>query len=648
MKNLIKKSLVKMSTFFKFEKISYPKLDSGSVDKKSLSKLNFLTFSLILASLLSVISSCSIYQSEFEIQSDKGTPIQKIELESSLILTGVRGVTTQTLTASYYPSTAQDTEITWTSSNESVVSISSSSGTTCTLTLQGNGDAQVTAKNSSGKVSAVCKVTGNLSTSSPFEAQDFSLTSYSNNIKATWKTPSLNAEYLSGAIFKVYETDFNTLVGTTQISGTSAKDTSYSVRLGGGISNLIYDDYTISASGYTLDPSSQYKVEIYVTDLNGNLSLSKSQTVTTLASDTSFPSSVSNAQISDISNNVLTFTWTDSSDSDLQGVLIKTYVQGQSETSLTDIFVSAAKQTAQIQNLSEDSNYSFYIYSVDDNFNLSDETKIDYNSSVVIKNITSNLSSDYSGLIDFSWTDPSCDFSKIKISASSSYETTNSLSNLELEIEKGTQTASFENLMAGYEYTFTFEVLNSNDDILSSKSYKSYPSKVLIRFYSIKNSGFMVVTSGKTFKTQDGASAAYHYKWLKMKALDGSETITYSGETSTGTVQTYSIMAMNLDGTASGLYAYLTTADSSNSNGKDASMTIAESSVIEAASLQKFATFFNAAVASSANSSYKALRFTQNYYQLGGNGSSGIYYRTSEGAPGVENWLWTITQEIAN
>lgn len=616
--------------------------------KKSLNKLNFLTFSLILLALLSVNFSCSIYQSEFEIQSDKGTPIQKIELEKSIYLTGVRGVTTQSLTASYYPSTAQDTEITWTSSDESVVSISNATGTTCTLTLQGNGEAQVTAKNSSGKVSAVCKVTGTLSTSSPFEAADFSLTAYSNNIKATWKTPSLNAEYLSGAIFKVYETDFDTLVGTTQILGTSAKDTTYSVRLGGGISNLIYDDYTISSSGYTLDSSSQYKVEIYVTDLNGNLSLSKSQTVTTLVSDTSAPSSVSNTQISDILDNSLSFTWTDSSDSDLQGVLIKTYVQGQSETSLTDIFVSKGKQTAQIQNLSEDSNYTFYIYSVDDNFNLSDETKIDYNSSVVIKNVTSSLSSDYSGLIDFTWTDPSCDFSKIKISASSSYETTNSLSDVELEIKKGIQTASFENLMAGYEYTFTFTVLDSNDDILSSKSYKAYPSKVLIRFYSGANSGYMIVTSEKSFKTQDGSSLAYHYKWLKMKALDGSATITYDGETSTGTVQTYSIMAMNLDGKASGLYAYLSSADSSNSNGAEASMTIAESSIIKASSLQNFATFFNAAVASSAGSSLKALRFTQNYFQLGGNGSSAIFYRTSAGAPGLTQWLWTISQESAN
>lgn len=616
--------------------------------KKSLNKLNLLTFSLIFLSLLSVISSCSIYQSEFEIQSDKGVPIQKIELEPSILLTGVRGVTSQSLTASYYPSTAQDTELTWTSSDETVVSVSNTSGTTCTLTLQGNGEAQVTAKNSSGKVSAVCKVKGTLSTSSPFEAQDFTLTAYANNIQATWKTPKLNADYLSGAILKVWETDFNTLVGTTEISGTSEKDTSYSVRLGGSITNLIYDDYKISSSNFSLEPNTEYKVEIYIKDLNGNLSLLKSQNATTLASDTSAPSSLTNAQISDISNNAVSFTWTDSVDSDLQGVLIKTYLQGQSETSFTDIFVSSGKQTAQVQNLSEDSNYTFYFYSVDDNFNLSSETKIDYNSSVVIKNITTNLSSEYSGLINFTWTDPKSDFSKIKITATSSYEQENSLSATELQVQKGEQSASFKNLMAGYKYTFTFDVLDSNDDILSSKSYKAFPSKVLIRFYSAQNSGFMVATSDGSFKTQSGSSLKYHYKWLKMPALDESSQITYDGETSTGTVQTYSIMAMNLDGTASGLYAYLRSADSSNTSGAEASMTIAKSSVIEASSLQTYATFFNAAVASSASSSYKALRFTQNYFQLGAKESSKIYYRTSAGAPGYADWHWTITQESAN
>ncbi len=604
-------------------------------------------FSLIFV-LLSVISSCSIYQSEFEVQSDKGVPIQKIELESSLILSGIRGVTSQALTASYYPSTAQDTEITWTSSDESVVSISSASGTTCTLLLQGNGQAQVTAKNSSGKVSAICNVKGTLSTSSPFEAQDFSLTSYSNNVQATWKTPSLNAEYLSGAIFKVYETDFDTLVGTTQISGTSEKDTSYSVRLGGGISDLIYDDYTVSSSGYTLEPSSQYKVELYIVDLNGNLSPVSTQTATTLASSSSSVSSVSNAQISDISDSSLSFTWTDSTDSDFQGVLVRVFNASTNEKSATDTFVSAGLQTATIENLSEKTSFNCYIYAIDNNFNLSEPTELSYTYSAdtFVSDIASSLSSEYSGLIDFTWTDPVTDFSKIKISAISSYEKANSLSSVELSVEKGVQTASFENLMAGYEYTFIFTVLDSDDNLLSSKSYKAYPSKVLIRFYSRENSGFMVVTSAKAFKTQDGSSAAYHYKWLKMKALNGSETKTYDGDSNaTGTVQTYSIMAMNLDGTASGLYAYLTSADSSNSGGAEASMSIASSSDIEAASLQSYATFFNAATL---DSSYKALRFAENYYQLGGDGSSSIYYRTSAGTPGYSQWHWSITQESAN
>ena len=56
-----------------------------------------------------------------------------------------------------------------------------------------------------------------------------------------------------------------------------------------------------------------------------------------------------------------------------------------------------------------------------------------------------------------------------------------------------------------------------------------------------------------------------------------------------------------------------------------------------------FATFISAAVS---DSDYKALRFAENYYQLGST-SSKVIYRTSAGPAGYNRWHWTITEEVS-
>ena len=591
----------------------------------------------IILSFLALFNfSCAIFTSEVETQDDRGFPIQKMEMDkTSVFLEGTKGSSTAELNVTYYPSFADDTEIFWSTSDSSVASISDSNSVSCTVTLQGDGNCVITARNYSGKVFASCAVSGSLEKNAPFEAENFLLNPYSNNIEASWTNPEFNADDLYSAVFEVYEKDSGSLAGTSTFLNCTQKAASYSVRLGGGFADSVN-------CTYTLKPECEYSVKLFICDLNGNKSTESEGSAKTLEEESTAPQSVSSALLTDFSGNSASLSWTDPSDDDLQFILIKSF-SADSETKVADdVIVKKGVQSATVLNLLDESEYNFYLYAYDNNFNVSEAACVNYKNGPHVTNVSSSVPSDYSGIITLTWTDPEEEFSKIKISASCS-----GLSTVQTEVLKGEEECTISGLIPGNEYDFSFSTLDSENQIIGSKIYSASPSKVLIRFYSINNSGFMVVTSAKAFKTQSTSSAAYHYKWLKMPALDGTSTFAYTGDSSTGTQETYSIMAMDLSGKGSGLYAYLTEASSSvtSSTGASAELSLADEESIKTLGKESFASFFTA---NTTSSSYKSLRFTENYYQLGGNGSSAVIYRTSSGAPGYTQWHWTITQEAAN
>ena len=300
-------------------------------------------------------------------------------------------------------------------------------------------------------------------------------------------------------------------------------------------------------------------------------------------------------------------------------------------------------ESCTVAGVSDDSDkYTYKIVVVDNNFNVSSEVSLVYYNGAHVSAFTATPSTEYSGLLSLAWTDPEEDFDHHSITLSSEGQ-----EDIVVEsVAAGVQKYDFAGLVPGALYYVTVSTFDSEGELTGTSGTRSYASKIQIRFYSRESSGFMVVTSAKSFKTQDGSSAAYSYKWLKMPALDGSTEFTYEGDSGkTGTVPTYSIMAQGIDGSASGQYIYLTSNDSSVTGGEsstEAPLTICTADEVNAERVS-FATFISAAVS---DSDYKALRFAENYYQLGST-SSKVIYRTSAGPAGYNRWHWTITEEVS-
>ncbi len=160
----------------------------------------------VFFSMLFIFVSCGHYVEEKVVQSDRGVPVTKIELSATgLVLSGSRSVTTATLVAKCIPSFADDDELTWTSSDESVVSVQDTNGKSCVLTLEGNGEAVVTVQNFQGNAKAFCNVKAKLSVVKPFKVTGVSCETFSEAAKITWTTPEKNADGLKETQIRIYK-----------------------------------------------------------------------------------------------------------------------------------------------------------------------------------------------------------------------------------------------------------------------------------------------------------------------------------------------------------------------------------------------------------------------------------------------------------
>ncbi|MCR5219341.1 fibronectin type III domain-containing protein [Treponema sp.] len=575
--------------------------------------------SLLLAAAF-VFASCDVSETELTVQSDRGLVIQALELsQDNIYLYGNKGVDTVDITATYYPEAAQDTYIKWTSSDEDIVTVSEDTTSTCTITLQGEGSAVVTATTYSGKVSASCTVTTSLSSTVPFAPTAISLTPYSNNIEVEWTNASVNADALEGILVYVYEGSDNT---GTKVLEDILEGSGSGASCSGRINQL--------------SSSTEYYVEAYAKTVNGYISDDCiTATTTTAAADITAPDAVTDLAVVSITSSTATISWTASASSDLQYYLI--YAYDSDGNKLSSVTADASATTAVLSDVAaEDIVFTVKVYSVDDNYNISAPASIEYENGEHVSDLTVSHSTSYSGILNMTWTDPESDFDHIKVTVVADGEDPVSVDN----IAAGTESCSISGLTPDALYTVCVALVDSEGQNIGISSTEAHASKIEIRFYSSNSSGFMVVTSAYALKTQSGSTAAYKYKWLKMPALDGSTTYDFSG-TYDETGSTYSIMAQTVNEEASGLYLYMTEADSSNGSGAEAPVTIADESTITSADKISFATFFNAK--SNASGTY-ALRFVEDYYQLG-SASSVIRYRYSSGSPGYAEWQWTVTEE---
>ncbi|MDY4903248.1 MAG: fibronectin type III domain-containing protein [Treponema sp.] len=565
--------------------------------------------------------SCSQSTTEFNVQSDKGLEIQELALDkSSLILRGNKNQTQEVLTASYMPSFAQDTYIKWTSSDENVVTVSNTGSTTCTVTLQGNGSAVVTASNYSGKIKASCKVTGVLDKTPPEKISALTLTPYANNIAVNWTNGSSENNVLYGARAFIYE--------GTDSSGIPV----LSVDLEGGEGSKSY-----SKRVKNLEPQTEYYAEVYALSLNGIVSVENlSAAVTTLQEDNENPLPVSGLQLSAEKEGELIVEWKDSSSSDLQYIAIS---YGSSDsTDENQIIVEAGKEKAVLENLDSSLKYTVKVFAVDNNFNNSDfvEKSIDLKSSA--RNLVLTPSTSYSGVVDFSWTNPEIEFDSIKVEAASSSGYAEKI------LENTESSVTFADLVPDELYTFTIKLLGKDGAVIGKISKECRAPKIIIKVYSRKTNGYLVPSSGKTLITQSGNSAAYSFKWIKRPALDGTSAITYDADGVTGKTETFSLEACDLTENPTGLYLCLSEKVTSSSS-VAAPILIAEKTAVETYGTA-LATFFKAAVNTQycGKSDCRALRVNSSNIQIG-SGSSGIIARSDSGLAGKEEYHWAITQE---
>ncbi len=594
-----------------------------------------------MASALVTLASCTLYHSEKTVQSDRGVPIAVLELSpSGLMLSGARTISTQIVTAKWEPVFADDTYLSWKSSDTSVVTVEDTNGSVCTLTLQGNGTAVVTATNYDGSVSASCLVQGVLSTVVPFEVENLSAQVFSTNAELSWTTPEKNAGFLKQTIISVHK---------SQADAESLSNPVSQVIVETAQAGTNYTAYV-----QNLEPSTEYYFAVRVENYNGNVSPVKVLHESTHELDDEPADDVQSLGVS-MGSNYAELSWTVVDVDDVREIHLVTSSTAAEAVIPDEIIIPeiSAAGSYTVTNLSQLTEYKFTVYTYDINYNKSQGASVSGKTKLAATNLVAAYDPEfkYSGFAQLSWTDPDGDFDSLKVTA-----VPESGEALSFEVEKGIESCSFEKLLVGIPYTFTVETLNHEDESLGSSSVTAYASKFLVRLYSRKNTGYLVPTSAGTLKTQDGNSAAYSFKWIRRPALDSSSTFTYTADNkNSGPAETFSMEAMNLEGKGSGLFFYITDVDKSVTSSSGAAITggiIAPDSIPE----MSLATLYKSACNSSTagDGSMRFTKLTQSetdttavYYQIGGNGSGGIIYRTSAGSPGYNEWWWGMTVEDA-
>lgn len=148
-----------------------------------------LCASFVAVSLLAGAVSCKNSE-DYVFTEDNGIPLSKITLSSTNIsLIGSRDITSATITATTTPSFATETTVYWSSSDESIVSVSAESGSSVVVTLKNSGNAVVTAANATGTVKATCNVVCSMEKTPPVDVTNIAATAHGNNVFFTWTDP---------------------------------------------------------------------------------------------------------------------------------------------------------------------------------------------------------------------------------------------------------------------------------------------------------------------------------------------------------------------------------------------------------------------------------------------------------------------------
>lgn len=508
-------------------------------------RINYIQ-GLIAVLLAAGMAGCQLYDTTETKQSDAGAVLTSITLDNtSMYLYGSTGASSQTITASYAPSYAKDTAITWTSSNESVATIAVT-GATCTVTLKGNGTSIITAANAAGNVQSTCTVTGVLETVPPFVVSDLTKTGeYGNNIRFSWTNPSKNADDLSSILIRTYScADASSASDSNWVSDTTVETTAKGSSMSKAVTGL--------------SAETNYTFLFYAVDVNGNKSDAVASAGTTTAADTAVAAPTNVAVSASTQQNAATdvaatassdftgtvtvawtdplkgiaaITWTASTDSDIDYYRLSASSSTEGVAVPDSVSVVSTLTTGTLSGLSANTAYVFTV------------TAVDYNG-----NEAGASSDSYTTGGDFDHVAVTC---------------TDGTTPITKNVAAGKKTYRFSGLTAGKSYSFYINTMDAAGTSQgTSATVAAIPVIVLWQIYNTYSSSTaqMVpnITSSNSYKNVVTPITVTSYKYTYWKVVpslaydpDASTTAaTYDTDDATA----FSLEATDSTGTSTGLY----------------------------------------------------------------------------------------------
>lgn len=488
----------------------------------------FTKCSLMALLFTMIFAGCQVFTTSFSPTEDSGIQISKITLSQTqaVILSGSRDSTTQVITASAYPSFAQDSTVYWESSNENIVALSATTGSSVTLILKGEGNAIVTAKNSSGTVSSSVEVQCSFEKTPPLAVSAVTTTPHGNNVFFKWTDPT------------DYDKDLNRIeiVSNTGEKATVAAGVQY-----GWVKNL--------------NPSTDYTFTLTAYDANSNASESVSVSARTLDVVTEFTATeVSEPIITDKTATTFNLKWS------AKQILAAEEKWNHIDISVADnpnlnstIFYTDSEIFIPFTNLTQNTNYEVTITVYNDDFDILSLTKTITTDSYLARLVRDeSVTESVSGYIAVKLEDVSSAVSYSTIDYIITAANGSSVTNIENQASSKT-TAKWSDLSLDVDYTITARFKDSSSNVVgTSSSATLQATKVLWHLLSGYSSGRYVcrnicsdVPDGYTVGAITSGISTQEY-WIVHKSLTGTENY-------------YSLESTDANGTSTGYYMYLDT-----------------------------------------------------------------------------------------
>lgn len=479
---------------------------------KKYSIIKAFTASLAAAALFCV-TACNNDATEFVPTVAKGLEISSINLSaSSVVLSGTSGITTKDLSADIYPSYATNTTVYWSSSDDSIVIVSSETGASVTLTLVGKGTAVVTARSESGVATASCKVICELETTAPDTVSGVVATANANNVYFQWTDP----------------VDYDSDLDHIRIESNSG-------------------EYTEVAAGLEygwvkgLSAGTEYNFTLTAIDRNGNASVGYSVTATTGDSVSEFTATeITAPEVSDKSASTFKLSWADDGVLDEPWNHMDVTVDGYSEFT-KQIFYTADEIEILFEGLESNTEYTVNVVVYNDDFDeLSWSDKITTDVYVATLVYNDDVTETVSGYLPLKLTDISEDIT---------------YSSIEFVIEgadnvTGTETSvEWTGLTLDQDYTVYARFLDSSDELVGvSTSIVKQPTKVIWHLLSGYSSGRYLARATSSSYTVGAIATGVggDEYWIVHSALSGNSDY-------------FSLEACGSDYIGSGYYMFLDT-----------------------------------------------------------------------------------------